>query len=117
MKILAISGSLRSKSYNSAIIRALKEIDENINIYNADEFIEDFSTIYKLIIESAKFNFGFFLKEKTADRSMCRRFAAVHFLLAALRIRPRITITKTMVIKNAKPIHSGHNTHHQDQSI
>ena len=34
MKILAISGSLRSKSYNSAIIRALKEIDENINIYN-----------------------------------------------------------------------------------
>ena len=38
---------------------------KNINIYNADEFIEDFSTIYKLIIESAKFNFGFFLKEKT----------------------------------------------------
>ncbi|WP_428739242.1 NADPH-dependent FMN reductase [Sulfurimonas sp.] len=33
MKILAISGSLRSKSYNSAIVRALKEIDENVNIY------------------------------------------------------------------------------------
>lgn len=33
MKILAISGSLRAKSYNSAIIRALKTIDTNIDIY------------------------------------------------------------------------------------
>ena len=33
MKILAISGSLRAKSYNTSIIRALKNIDSNIDIY------------------------------------------------------------------------------------
>ncbi len=33
MKILAISGSLREKSYNTAILHALKDIDSNINIY------------------------------------------------------------------------------------
>jgi len=34
MRVLAISGSLRAKSYNSAIIRALKNIDANLDIYN-----------------------------------------------------------------------------------
>jgi len=34
MKILAVSGSLRTMSYNSAIIKALKSIDTNIFIYN-----------------------------------------------------------------------------------
>jgi len=33
MKILAISGSLRLKSYNSAIIQALKDIDDNVDVY------------------------------------------------------------------------------------
>ena len=33
MKILAISGSLRAKSYNSAIIQAFKDMDADINIY------------------------------------------------------------------------------------
>lgn len=33
MKILAISGSLRLKSYNSAIIQALKDMDDNVDIY------------------------------------------------------------------------------------
>ena len=33
MKILAISGSLREKSYNSGIIQALKAMDTNIEIY------------------------------------------------------------------------------------
>ncbi len=33
MKILALSGSLREKSYNSAIINTLKEMNENIVIY------------------------------------------------------------------------------------
>jgi len=34
MKILAISGSLRAKSYNSSIIKSLKNIDTNIDIYD-----------------------------------------------------------------------------------
>ena len=34
MKILAISGSLRAESYNSVIIRTLKTMDVNIDIYN-----------------------------------------------------------------------------------
>ncbi|WP_428027063.1 NADPH-dependent FMN reductase [Arcobacter sp.] len=33
MKILAISGSLREKSYNKAILQALKDMDSSINIY------------------------------------------------------------------------------------
>ena len=34
MKILAISGSLRTKSYNTSIIKALENIDTSIEIYN-----------------------------------------------------------------------------------
>ena len=34
MKILAISGSLRAKSYNTSIIKSLKNIDANIDIYD-----------------------------------------------------------------------------------
>jgi len=34
MKILAISGSLRAKSYNTSIVRALKSIDTIIEIYD-----------------------------------------------------------------------------------
>lgn len=36
---------------------------KQLNLYNCDEFLEDFKTIFKLIFESVKFNFGFFLKE------------------------------------------------------
>lgn len=43
MKILAISGSLRAKSYNSAIIRALKNIDTDIAIYDELEKLPFFN--------------------------------------------------------------------------
>ncbi len=37
---------------------------KSLNLYNVDEFIDDFSSIFKLIFESIKHNFSFFLKEK-----------------------------------------------------
>ena len=37
---------------------------KSLNLYNVDEFIDDFSSIFKLIFESIKYNFSFFLKEK-----------------------------------------------------